>query len=154
MRNSWYRLGIHITMDNIIVKCPLRVVRRSLVTRFSLLLILYGPQRSYCSKQSSTTLSLKVMMYFHPSLTPPLLHAHAPLPDVGTQPINELTGLVLKWEALLWLEYFSDIPQTSGQTLHDGCGILQVRWTWEIQCFHYQTTCAQLSPVFRCLSFS
>ena len=56
-------------LDNIIVKHPLQVIHRSLVTRFSLLLILYGPQHSYCSKQSSMTLSLKVTMYFHPSLT-------------------------------------------------------------------------------------
>ena len=45
--------------DNIIVKRPLRVVCRSLVTRFSLLLILYGLQHSYRSKRSSTTLHLK-----------------------------------------------------------------------------------------------
>ena len=56
-------------MDDIIVKRPLRVVCRSLVTWFFLLLILYEPQCSYRTSDPSTTLSLKVMMYFHPSLT-------------------------------------------------------------------------------------
>ena len=54
-----------------------------------------------------------------------------------SMPINELTGLILKWEALLQLKYSSDIPWMSGQTPHDGCSV-----------FHYRTTHAQLGRVF------
>ena len=43
----------------------------------------------------------------------PLLQMLAPPCKVLLQPINELAGLILKWEALLQLEYFSNIPQMS-----------------------------------------
>ena len=46
----------------------------------------------------------------------PLLQTFTPPCKVSLQPINELAGLVLKWEALLQLKYFSDIPRTSCRT--------------------------------------
>ena len=73
---------------------------------------------------SSSPLSslLPITIPLH-TATPLLLCACAPPPDIGTpckvllQPINELTGLILKWEALLWLKYFSDILQIGLHTM-------------------------------------
>ena len=70
------------------------------------------PPCHHCCFLLSSLLHTPVASHAHPSsrcLHPPC--------KVLLQPINELAGLILKWEALLQLKYFSDIPQMSGRPL-------------------------------------